>query len=84
MAVSGMYVLDGLAMLVENVDPNHSVVELRIGGLDDLIVFVVHIVQGIKSLQHKLKGGLEILRAWRGDKDVGVAGGKRNSYIMHI
>ena len=72
-----MYILDGLPVVVEDVYSYHSLVELGVSALDQLIVKVLLVVQGIKALEDKVKEGVEVFGAGRGDKDVGVA--KANS-----
>ena len=47
--------LYGLSVLMEDVDPNNRLVELRIGRLDNFIILVFRICQSIKSSEHKLK-----------------------------
>ena len=43
-SVTWMDVLDGLSVVVEDVDPNHGLVELRVGALDELVVQVLLVV----------------------------------------
>ena len=68
-----MNILDGLSVVVEDVHSHHGLVELGVGALDQLVVKMLLVVQGIKTLEDKVKEGVEVLGAGRGDKDVGVA-----------
>ena len=68
-----MYILDGLPVVVEDVYSYHSLVELRVGALNQLIVQVLLIVQSIEAFEDKVEEGVKVLRAGRGDEDVGVA-----------
>ena len=68
-----MNILDGLSVVVEDVHSHHSLVELWVGALDQLVVEVLLVVQCVEALEDKVKEGVKVLRAGRGDKDVGVA-----------
>lgn len=68
-----MDVLDGLPVLVENIHPHHRLVELWVGALDEFIVQVLLVIQRVEPLEHEVEEGVEVLRAWRGDEDIGVA-----------
>ena len=68
-----MNILDGLSVVVEDVHSHHSLVELWVGALDQLVVEVLLIVQCVKALEDEVKEGVKVLRAGRCDKDVGVA-----------
>ena len=68
-----MNILDGLSVVVEDVHSHHSLVELWVGTLDQLVVQVLLIVQGVEALEDKVKEGVEVFGAGRGDKDVGGA-----------
>ena len=68
-----MNILNGLSVVVEDVHSHHGLVELRVGALDQLVVEMLLVVQGIKTLEDKVKEGVEVLGAGRGDEDVGVA-----------
>ena len=70
MTVGWVDVLDGLAVLMEDVDPDNGFVELWIGGLDDLVVLVLHVVKGIKPFQDKLEDCFEVFRTRGGDEYV--------------
>ena len=72
-----MNVLDGLSVVVEDVHSHYRLVELGISALDQLVVKMLLIIQGIEALKYKVKEGVEVFGAGRGDKDVGVA--KSNS-----
>ena len=74
-----MDILDSLSVVVEDVHSHHSLVELGVSALDQLIVEVLLVVQGIKALEDKVKEGVEVLRTGRRDKDVGVAKADRSS-----
>ena len=68
-----MYILDGLPVVVEDVYSYHSLVELGVSALNQLIVQVLLIVQSIEAFEDKVEEGVKVLRAGRGDEDVGVA-----------
>ena len=68
-----MNILDGLSVVVEDVHSHHSLVELWVGALDQLVVEVLLVVQGVEALEDEVKESVEVLGAGRGDKDVGVA-----------
>ena len=74
-----MNVLDGLSVVVEDVHSHYRLVELRISALDQLVVKMLLIIQGIEALEYKVKEGVKVFRAGRGDKDVGVAKADRSS-----
>ena len=74
-----MNILDSLSVVMEDVHSHNSLVELGVSALDQLIVEVLLVVQGIKALEDKVKEGVEVFRAGRGDKDVGVAKADRSS-----
>ena len=74
-----MNILDRLSVVVEDVHPHHSLVELGVGALDQLVIEVLLVVQGIKALEDKVEERVEVLGAGRGDKDVGVAKADRSS-----
>ena len=74
-----MNVLDGLSVVVKDVHPHHSLVELGVGALDQLVVEVLLVVQGIKALEDEVEEGVEVLGAGRSDKDVGVSKADRSS-----
>ena len=59
-------------MVVEDIDPDHGLVELRVGALDQLVIQVLLVVEGVEALEDEIEG-VEVLRAGRGDEDVGVA-----------
>ena len=42
-------------MMLENVHPDYGSVELWIGGLNDLIMFMFSVFYAIKSFEHKFK-----------------------------
>ena len=60
-------------MVVEDVYSYHSLVELGVCALNQLIVQVLLIVQSIEAFEDKVEEGVKVLRAGRGDEDVGVA-----------
>ena len=68
-----MDVLDGLSVVVEDIDPDHGLVELRVGTLDQLVVQMLLVVEGVEALEDEIEEGVEVLRAGRGHEDVGVA-----------
>ena len=74
-----MNVLDGLSVVVKDVHSHYRLVELRISALDQLVVKMLLIIQGIEALEYKVKEGVKVFRAGRGDKDVGVAKADRSS-----
>ena len=54
-------ILDGLSVVVEDVHSHHSLVELGVSALDQLIVEVLLVVQGIEALEDEVKEGVEVL-----------------------
>ena len=56
--------LDGLPVRMENVDPDDGLVEVLMCRLNHLIVLMLHIVQSVKSSQHKVKHSAQVLRTW--------------------
>jgi hypothetical protein len=68
-----MDVLDGLAVVAEDVDANDGLVELRVSGLNELVVDVLLVFERVEALEDKVEQGLEILGRGRGDEDVRVA-----------
>ncbi len=63
--------LDSLAMVsLEDIDTHDSAVERGVGGLDDLIVGVLLVMQGIEALEHKLKQRSQVLGRWRCHENV--------------
>ena len=48
-------------MVVEDVHSHHSLVELGVSALDQLIVEVLLVVQGIETLEDEVKEGVEVL-----------------------
>ena len=71
--VTWMDVLDGLSVVVEDVHPDHSLVELWVSALDQLVVQVLLVVEGVEALEDEIEEGVEVLRAGRGHEDVGVS-----------
>ncbi len=76
--------LYGLPVIMEDVDADDGLVELRVGGLDHLIVFVLAVGEGIESTEHKIKQRSEVLGARRCDKDVGVAARRTESLVQNV
>ncbi len=70
--VRRMNVLNGLAMVAEDVDANDGLVELGIGRLHQLVVDVLLVLQGVEALEHELEQGLQVLGCRRGHKYVRV------------
>ncbi|CRK36922.1 hypothetical protein BN1708_007250 [Verticillium longisporum] len=64
-------VLDGLAVLPVDVDANNRLVEVGVRGLNDRVVGVVGVAQGVKTLEDELEERLQVL--WRGRRDENVA-----------
>jgi hypothetical protein len=65
--------LDGLSVLPKDVHSDNSLVEGRVCGLDNVIVKMFLIAEGVKALEDELKEGLQVFRGRRGDKDVRIA-----------
>jgi hypothetical protein len=57
----------------ENVDTDDTVVEGRVSALDDLVVHVLLVVQGVKALENEIEESSQVLRRWTCDEDVRVA-----------
>jgi hypothetical protein len=71
--VRGVDVLNGLTMRLEHIDAHNAVVELLIGGLNNLVVEMLFVLEAIKALEYKVEQGLQVLGVGRGDEDVRVA-----------
>mmetsp|Transcript_3534 Transcript_3534/g.7832 ORF Transcript_3534/g.7832 Transcript_3534/m.7832 type:complete len:365 (-) Transcript_3534:244-1338(-) len=69
----GFDVLDSLAVLVKDVHANHGLVEVWVCTLNNFVVDVLLVGDGIKSLEEKLKDSLQVLRARGRHKDVAVS-----------
>ncbi|KJR80875.1 uncharacterized protein SPSK_04850 [Sporothrix schenckii 1099-18] len=73
-SVLGTDVLDGLAVVAVDVDADNGLVgEVRVGGLDDGVVDVVEVAEGIEAAEDKVEEGLEVLGGGRCNEDVGIA-----------
>lgn len=64
--------LDGLPVATVNVYSDDGLVERRVGALNDIIVEMLLVAEGIESLEHELEERLQVLRVGGCDKDVGV------------
>lgn len=51
-------------MLLEYVDPDNCMIEIRIGRLDNLVMLMFSVFDTIQSLKHKLKEGTQVFRGW--------------------
>eukprot|EP00754_Rhynchopus_humris_P048103 Rhum_TRINITY_DN7579_c0_g1::Rhum_TRINITY_DN7579_c0_g1_i1::g.23620::m.23620 len=70
--VCGQDVLDGLAVLAEDVDADDGGAQLGGLGLHDLEVLALLVAHLLQTLHDKLEQGLHVVGGRRGDEDVGV------------
>lgn len=69
--------LDRLPMILENVHPHDSLVEIRIRALLDIVIQMLLVPEGIHSFEDEVEQCLQILRTRACDKDIRISMGKR-------
>lgn len=77
-------VLNGLAVRLEHIDANDTVVELLVGRLHNLVVEMLFVLEPIEALENKVEQRLQVLGIGGSDEDVRVAGLPLISNCLHI
>ena len=63
-------ILNGLTMISEYIHSNHSVIEVWVLTLEDIVVGVFFVIQSIQSFEDKFEHSGQVLWGWSSHKDV--------------
>jgi hypothetical protein len=65
--------LDSLPVLSENIYTHDSLIKIRIGALDDVVVQMFFVTYRVHSFKDEIEQGFQVFRTWTRDEDVAVS-----------
>ena len=64
------HILNRLSVISENVYSNHSVVEVGVRALQNVIILMFFVIQSVKTFKYEFKHGGKVFRGWSCHKNV--------------